>query len=151
MPDPAAHDPAASVAAPPSSRVHRVEVQMRFADTDALGHVNNGSFIVYAETGRLELLRVLGSGVRSLILAHLAIDFRRQVHFGAAIVVESWVERVGTTSVALGQAILADGVVAAEVRSVVVSFDYAAQRPAPWSAEARAALEAFRRPDAGGA
>ena len=29
--------------------VHRTPVQMRFADTDALGHVNNGSFVLYAE------------------------------------------------------------------------------------------------------
>ncbi|HEU4566313.1 MAG TPA: thioesterase family protein [Gemmatimonadaceae bacterium] len=125
--------------------VHRVEVQMRFADTDALGHVNNGSFIVYAETGRLEFLRILGSAARSLILAHLAIDFRRQIHFGEAIAVETWVERVGTTSVTLGQTILADGALAAEVRSVVVSFDYDAQRPTPWSAASRAALERYRR------
>lgn len=128
--------------------VHRVEVQMRFADTDALGHVNNGSFIVYAETGRLEFLRILGSAARSLILAHLSIDFRRQIHFGEAIVVETWVERVGTTSVTLGQTILADGELAAAVRSVVVSFDYDAQRPTPWTAESRAALEQHRRPTA---
>ena len=122
---------------------HRVDIQMRFADTDALGHVNNGSYIVYAETGRLEFLRLLGGGVRSLILAHLSVDFNKQVHFGASIVVETWVERVGRTSVALLQVIRADNAIAAEVKSVVVSFDYATQRPTPWSAEARAALEAY--------
>lgn len=116
---------------------------MRFADTDALGHVNNGSFVVYAETGRLEFLQVLGSSVRSLILAHLAIDFRRQVLFGESLDVETWVERVGTTSVTLRQVIHAGEAVAAEVRSVVVAFDYASQRPTPWTAEARAALEAY--------
>lgn len=130
---------------PPDDRVHRVDVQMRFADTDALGHVNNGSFIVYAETGRLEFLRVLGSAVRSLILAHIAADFRRQVLFGAAVQVETWVAGVGRTSVTLMQTVRANGEVAAEVRSVVVSFDYAAQRPTPWSAESRAALEAYVR------
>lgn len=31
----------------------------------------------------------------------------------------------------------------AEVRSVVVCFDYAAQRPAPWPATARGALAAY--------
>ena len=121
--------------------VHRVPIQMRFADTDALGHVNNGSYIVYAETGRLEFLRIIGSAVRSLILAHVAVDFRRQVLFGASVVVDTWVERVGTTSVSLRQVVRADGEVAAEVSSVVVSFDYDAQRPTPWSAESRALLE----------
>lgn len=129
------------LATPP--RAHRVAIQLRFADTDALGHVNNGSFTVYAETGRLEFLRALGTDVRALILAHLAVDFRRQVRFGAAVAVETWVERVGTTSVTLCQAVRADGLVAAEVRSVVVCFDYAAQRPTPWPDDARRALAAY--------
>jgi acyl-CoA thioester hydrolase len=122
---------------------HHVDIQMRFSDTDALGHVNNGSFVIYAEKGRLEFLRVLGSQVRSLILAHIAVDFRRQVVFGEAVAVDTWVERVGTTSVTLLQTILAEGETAADVRSVVVAFDYAAKRPRPWTAEARAALEAY--------
>ena len=126
-----------------SHAVHETHVQMRFADTDALGHVNNGSFVVYAENGRLEFLRDLGCDVRSLILAHLAIDFRRQVAFGQTIVVESWVEKIGTTSVTMRQAVRADGVVAAEVRSVVVCFDYATQRPTPWTPVVRDALAPY--------
>ena len=123
-------------------RVHRAEIQMRFADTDALGHVNNTSFVLYAETGRIEFLRALGEAARSLILAHLSLDFRRQVIFGEKIVVETWVERVGTTSVTMRQAVLASGKLAAEVRSVVVFFDYDAQRPRTWTPELRGALEA---------
>ena len=122
-------------------RVHRAEIQMRFADTDALGHVNNTSFVLYAETGRIEFLRALGEAARSLILAHLSLDFRRQVIFGEKIVVETWVERVGTTSVTLRQVVLANGALACEVRSVVVFFDYDAQRPRTWTPELRGALE----------
>ena len=54
--------------------------------------------------------------------------------------VETWVAAVGRTSVTLHQIIRADGEAAAEVESVVVSFDYGAQRPTPWSDAARAAL-----------
>ena len=131
---------------PPDSttgKTHVTEIQMRFADTDALGHINNGSFIVYAETGRLELLRLLGGAFRAVILAHVAADFRRQVVFGERVAVETWVDRVGTTSVTLQQIICANGAVAAEVKSVVVSFDYATQRPTPWTDEARPLLSAY--------
>jgi acyl-CoA thioester hydrolase len=124
-------------------RVHTAEIQMRFADTDALGHINNGSFIIYAETGRLEFLKVLGSAVRSLILAHLAIDFRRQVRFGEPVAVETWVEAVGNSSVTMRQIVRASGAVAAEVRSVVVYFDYEAQRSQPWTPALRAALAEY--------
>lgn len=128
-------------------RVHRTDIQMRFADTDALGHVNNVSFAVYAETARLEFLRVLGEAVRSLIIAHLAIDFRRQVELGDEVHVDSWVERVGNTSLTLRQQILANGETAADIRSVVVSFDYAAQRPTPWTDELREALQPYVEPE----
>jgi acyl-CoA thioester hydrolase len=127
----------------PAGKVHRLDIQMRFADTDALFHVNNGSFVVFAETGRLHFASILGSAVRALILAHIAVDFRKQVVFGESVVVETWVERVGTTSVTILQNIRANGALAAEVRSVVVSFDYATQRPIPWSPKSGAALAEY--------
>jgi acyl-CoA thioester hydrolase len=108
---------------------------MRFSDTDALGHINNGSFAIYAEVARLALLGELGESFRSLILAHLSIDFRRQVHFGDRIEVDTAVEKLGTTSITLRQVILANGEAVADVSSVVVLFDYAAQRPRPLPAD----------------
>jgi acyl-CoA thioester hydrolase len=129
---------------------HRTEIQVRFADTDAQGHLNNGSYAIYAETARLAFFRDLGSTVGSLILAHLAIDFRRQVRFGEAVAVDTWVERVGTTSVTLRHAIRADGVVSADVRSVVVRFDYESQRPARWTEAQRADLAGHARGEGDG-
>ena len=128
------------------SQAHRTDVQMRFADTDALGHVNNGSFVLYAETARLQVLADLGTEVGSLILAHLAIDFRRQVLFGERIVVDSWIERIGTSSVTILHAVRAGDAVAAEVRSVVVSFDYRAQRASPWTQAMHEVLATFVAP-----
>ncbi len=91
-----------------SNEPHRTTVQMRFGDTDALGHVNNASFAAYAETARLDFLERLGESVTSLILANLSIDYRRQVAFRESIVVESWVERLGKSSIALVQVVLAN-------------------------------------------
>ena len=123
--------------------MHRTEIQMRFSDTDALGHLNNGSYAIYAETARLALLGELGASFRSLILAHLSIDFRRQVMFGERVEVETVVTKLGTTSITLEQVVRANGEAAAEVRSVVVLFDYASQRPRPLPADARAQLAPY--------
>lgn len=127
----------------PSHRIHRTTIQMRFSDTDALGHLNNGAYAVYAEVARLEFLGLLADARRSLILARLEVDFRRQVRFGEAIEVTTWIERVGTTSVTMRHEVLADGTMAAEVRAVVVSFDYDAQRPKPWTDAQRTALQPY--------
>lgn len=140
---------------------HEVPLQVRFGDTDALGHVNNAAFAAYAEIGRLEFFReVVGLGVGSvgdaaappsgadepgggLILARLAIDFRAQVRFPAALRVVTRVARLGSSSVTLHQEVLEGATVAAEIGSVVVHFDYAEQRPAPLPGWARGRLEPF--------
>jgi acyl-CoA thioester hydrolase len=124
-------------------RTHRTAIQMRFSDTDALGHLNNGSFAVYAEVARIEFLGLLGDTRRAMILARLEVDFRRQIRYGEPVEVETWVERIGTTSVTLRHVLWADGALAADVRAVVVHFDYDAQRPRPWMAAQREALAPF--------
>lgn len=119
-------------------------VQLRFSDTDRLGHVNNAVYATYAELGRLAFLRELGMTDQGLILARLAIDFRRQVRLGDECSVVTRVVRVGRTSFTLEQTLTANGEVAAEFEAVLVCFDYASQRPVP-------VPDAFRRALTGGA
>jgi len=124
-------------------QVHRLPIQIRFADTDALGHVNNAAYATYGEISRLaffeSLSPVSAAMVRRIadpsvapdglgvILAHLSIDFRRQVTFGQTAQVDTCVTAVGRKSITLRQTLDADGQIAAEMRAVVVVFDYAAQ------------------------
>ena len=119
---------------------------MRFGDTDALGHVNNARFASYTEVARLDFLRCLGAAVRSLILASLYIDYRRQVAFGERVHVETSVERIGTSSITLVQTIFANDECAADVRSVVVYFDYANGKARPLTDEMREQLAPFTKP-----
>jgi acyl-CoA thioester hydrolase len=104
--------------------VHRTPIQLRFADVDLLGHVNNVAYASYVETARVEFLRSLGQEVTSIIVAHLALDYRRPVHVGRALAVDSWVEKIGRTSVTLRQVVWADADRATDVRSVLVFYDY---------------------------
>ena len=122
---------------------HRTDIQLRWSDTDALGHLNNTSYASFAELGRLDFLKRNFEAVGSLILAHLAIDFRHQVSYGMPVHVETWVERIGRTSITLRQDVHAAGAVAAEARSVVVYFDYTAGRARELSAEIRERLKPF--------
>jgi acyl-CoA thioester hydrolase len=124
-------------------QVHRTEIQVRFGDTDALGHVNNASFAAYVELARLDFLQRFGGSVRSLILASLYIDFRRQIAFTDAVYVETVVGKIGTSSVTLAQTIFAGGERAADVRSTVVYFDYSAGKSRPLTDEMRGAVAPF--------
>ena len=125
------------------SQTHSTSIQTRFSDTDALGHINNASFATYAEIARLEFFGALGTTVQSLILANLSIDFRRQVLVGERVHIETWIEKLGTSSISVGHTIFANDERAADVRSVVVHFDYASNRPAPLAAELRDRLTAY--------
>jgi len=124
-------------------QAHDIEIQVRFCDTDALGHVNNASFAQYAEIGRLESLRVIGQEVTSLILARLAIDFRAQVTPGDTVIVSTSIERIGRSSITLKQTITANGKIAADVGSVVVYFDYNTNRAQELPADLKAKLGVY--------
>lgn len=129
------------------SRRTRLEIQVRFGDTDALGHINNATYATYAELGRVEFVRSLGLPPGGFILARLALDYRRQVRLGQRVAVETWVERVGNSSVTMRQEILADGQVAVEVEAVAVWFDYATNLPVRVPDDARRAFEEWRARD----
>jgi acyl-CoA thioester hydrolase len=125
--------------------IHQTDLQMRFADTDALGHVNNVAYAAYAETGRVEFLHRLGKSVTSLILASITIDYRRQVQYGDRIRIDTWVEKLGRTSITLAQTLFANDRPSAEMRSVVVHFDYGSNKPMELTDDIRGQLEPFLR------
>jgi acyl-CoA thioester hydrolase len=105
---------------------HRTVVQVRMADTDAYGHINNAAYATYAETARLDFWPVVGGNIGSFILAHQSIDFRAQVKFGEPVHVDTWVEKIGRTSITLRHQVVASNHTAADVRAVIVCFDYVA-------------------------
>ena len=131
-----------------SSMVATIPIQLRFGDTDKLGHINNAAYASYAEVGRLEFLRSLGIEAPSLILARLAIDFRRQVVLDDECFITTRVVRVGNSSIVLEQTLTANGEVAADFEAVIVWFDYQQQRPARVPNPVRSALTAGHEPAA---
>lgn len=131
--------------------MHITEIQVRFGDTDALGHVNNAVFATYAETARIDFFRSV-AGMYSepgetggFILARLSMDFRAQVLLGQKVEVVTRLARMGNTSLTMEQQIMADGVVAADIEAVAVSFDYEKQRPVRIPVELRELGERLMR------
>lgn len=122
----------------------RTDIQVRFSDTDALGHLNNIAYALYAEQARVDLFnQVLHKGRRGdvfVILAHIALDFIRQIRFGERVYVMTQVSQLGRTSVTLLQEVYAENELAAKVSSVVVLFDFKTQKPTPLPDELRAQL-----------
>jgi acyl-CoA thioester hydrolase len=106
--------------------MHRETV--RFRDVDALGHVNNAVFLTYLEEARIAFLVPLGAEVSNMILARVEIDFRAPLRMGDEIEIGVRPANVGTKSFELEYEVRSGDAVAAEAKTVLVSFDYASGR-----------------------
>ena len=135
---------------------HRASVEVRFGDTDAMGHVNNAVYLTFIEAARIgwwlaatgEPLERDAGRAEGLILAEVEVAFRSPVFFGETVVVETRPGRVGRTSLGLEHRLTASrpgGPVrlVATCRSVMVRYDYEAEVPVPWPADVIARIEAF--------
>ena len=140
---------------------HRIDIDVRFADTDAMGHVNNAVYLTYCEIARIRYWTdvtgqpiALGTeGAESLILAEARITYRAPAFHGEIVTVETRATRIGRTSFTLEHRLLAAEAGAAEAgaaprlvavsESVLVRYDYASAKPVALSPSHIAAIEGF--------
>ena len=117
-------------------------VNVRWRDTDALGHVNHAVFLTYLEEGRDAFFVQIFGGEPDYVVARIEIDLRAEVrHPQRRVTVRLAVERLGTTSLTTRETILtAAREVAAEARVVTVRWDRRARKPMPFSETERARL-----------
>ena len=78
------------------------EINTRWRDLDAFGHVNNATFATYVEDARISMFKRWDlsqtSGTRSVIAASLKLDFKQQLSHPSEIIVGQRISRIGTTS-----------------------------------------------------
>ena len=78
------------------------EINTRWRDLDAFGHVNNATFSTYVEDARISMFKRWNlsqtSGNRSVIAASLKLDFKQQLSHPSEIIVGQRISRMGTTS-----------------------------------------------------
>ena len=126
--------------------MHEKQIEIRWRDQDAYGHVNNAVYLTYLEEVRDEWLeRALGDAgdAWGYVTARVAIDFRRELtQDDDAIVARLWLARIGTSSVATREEIITvSGELAAEAEAVLVARDTETGRSRPLTDVERAALE----------
>jgi acyl-CoA thioester hydrolase len=140
----------------PGEFKHRVRITVRFADTDAMGHVNNAVYLTYCEIARIrywtdvtgEPIALGTEGAESLILAEARITYRAPAFHGETVTVETRATRIGRSSFTLEHRLLAavpDGPerLVAVSGSILVRYDYADHVPVELPAAYVAAIEAY--------
>ncbi len=118
-------------------------IEVRFADTDALGHVNNAVYLSYFEAARAGYYHAMAGtpfgqgemGARhTFLIAEARVAWRAPAFFGEPLVCECRVSWVSRSSFGLEYRLRSDGSSVAPARpvadgdSVQVMFDLSAQR-----------------------
>ncbi len=148
-------------------------IEVRFGDTDAMGHVNNAVYLTYCEAARVSYFEAAtgrdffdvddyttghvpgtesGVGPRhrwSFILAEARVVYRAPAYFGEALTVETRTCRIGRSSMTMEYRITAPESKIGRARliavadSVMVTYDYDHHRPMPLPDELVELLETF--------
>jgi acyl-CoA thioester hydrolase len=131
---------------------------VRFADTDAMGHVNNARYLTYCEiaraayyeavTGRQLPLGVHGA-TEGMILADIRVTYRAPAFYGETLSIETRVARIGASSFTMEHRLTAPDSrygslrLVATAESILVSYDYVAEHPIAVPPDLVVAIETF--------
>ena len=122
----------------------RTELQLRYRDLDALGHVNQAVFHELLEEVRAAFFHATLPDLpfTGYVLAHVELDYRREVRIEHRYVVgECRLAELGRSRVELeNRLILPDGTVAVEGRAVLVAWDEQTRRARELTESEREAL-----------
>jgi acyl-CoA thioester hydrolase len=118
---------------------------LRFADVDANGHINNGSFIEMMENARVSYLRqIVRSGLPRfrLVIGRIEADFKRQMFYPGSATACARLTEAHERKVIIGQALFdGEGHCTAVQKVIMVSLNEETHRSTPFDPAVRAALE----------
>ncbi len=117
------------------------ELQPRFSDTDALGHISNTTLPVWFEQARMPLFSIfhptLDVKTWPLIIARVEVDFVAQSYWHLPVEIRTGVGRIGNSSFQAVQEAWQDGKQIARGQAVLIHFDYETEKSVPIPEEIR--------------
>lgn len=123
------------------AKVYETELQLRFGDTDAMGHVNNAKVVTYLELGRVrffaDVIGVERVNDYSFILAEISCRYRIPILLHDRVFVRMHITDVHRSSFRFRCDLYdpRDGRVFVEAETVQVMYDYTTGRPVPVGAD----------------
>jgi len=124
-------------------------IQVRWRDVDALGHVNNAVIVTYLETARAELWRERFGGGTAIpfMVAHLEVDYRRQISLDDRVWVGVRVSGLRGARYSFEYRVEANGELAAEAVTVMAHVRPGERRPSRIPDDLHARLAALEGPE----
>ncbi len=108
------------------------QIEVRFKDLDALGHVNNAVYFTYFEQARIKFfadhLEQWNWAEQGLLLAHSEIDYLIPLYLNEKVTVDTWCSRLGRKSLPFMYEVFTEKngsrTKVASGSSVLVCYDY---------------------------
>ena len=104
-----------------------VPITLRYSDQDPMQHINNCAYAAFVEAARVKLIQQVIDGFDhdglDFILARVAIDYRKELHFPNTIDVGARLTRLGTKSLSSGYGVFLGDDCVATAESVNVFYD----------------------------
>ena len=106
---------------------YQTKQYVRWGDLDAFGHVNNATYLVYAQEARYTWSKMI-----EMVVARAEVDFIAPIYTGDIFIdVEIWVNKIGNSSFGLTYEMKNGDEVLARIKTVqvTVSMDTKKSRP----------------------
>jgi acyl-CoA thioester hydrolase len=124
------------------SNYHTSTIQVRFADIDKLGHVNNAKYLTYFEIARMQFfedefknITDLDWKTKGLILAKTEVEFLSPILLEDLVEIETYCTKIGNKSFELAYRVFKkknnERILAAKGSSVLVAYNYIEQKSIP--------------------
>jgi acyl-CoA thioester hydrolase len=116
---------------------HKASIQIRFADTDMLGHVNNANYLTYMELARMSYFNEVVNdavdwSIEGVILAKAVVDYRRPILIEDTLYVYLSVDHISSKSFNFSYRFVVEKegeeITYAEGSTIMVCFDYQLQK-----------------------
>jgi acyl-CoA thioester hydrolase len=121
-------------------------VEVRYADLDPQGHLNNAKYLSYFEQARVQYMVELGLFGKDqsfmeigLIIADIHIGYEAPVHWGDPVKVGVRTVSIGNKSITMEHVLVnsESGELLSKATIIAVGFDYAAKKTIPIPADWR--------------
>jgi len=121
-----------------------LELEPRFSDPDALGHISNTTLPVWFEQARTPVFRIFHPTLEAetwpLIIARLEIDLMAQSYWHIPVKIKTGIGKIGTSSFhVIQEAWQGDKQIARGV-AVLIHFDYEIEKALPIPDDIKARL-----------
>jgi acyl-CoA thioester hydrolase len=100
---------------------------VRWGDLDAFGHVNNATYLIYAQEARYEWSKMI-----EMVVARAEVDFIAPIYMGDFFLdIEIWVNKIGTSSFGVTYEMKNGDEIVAVVKTVQVTVSMETKKSRP--------------------